>query len=405
MRRDEVTFSQKSARWVAGGAFVSLLASLYLLLTPGEVSVVDSVGADGYSRSAIGHRGLVDLLRELDEPVVQLRHSRPLQDCGLLVVAEPHELEGDELRRLAAAVEQAPATLLVLPKRSGWRDPESRHWIAGEAQLGVAEARQPLEALLGEASRSAPEVQREPVPASWRVPADWPEPTFAGPVQLLARRGTRIDAWIECDAGVLLGTIGDLVVLADPDLIANHGLHRGRNAELALAMLRHLNDGGAYVFDERIHGHRRDPSIWDEAGRFPFVLVPVHLLLLLALTLWIAAGRFGVPLPAPPAIAAGKAFLIENIVALLRRGGRAGHAVRRYARQRVRMAAERLHAPTGLGDDACRDFLLRRLRDPARVAELTELLQRPADELGPAEALAVARRIHEITEENPHVES
>jgi hypothetical protein len=101
-------------------------------------------------------------------------------------------------------------------------------------------------------------------------------------------------------------------------------------------------------------------------------------------------------------IAAGKQFLIDNTAALLRRAGSHGPSLRRYARQRMRRTAEALHAPRGLGDEACRDFVLRRIADPERRRQLQQLLARDAVEVPRAEAVSLARKIRRWTEEMMH---
>ncbi len=406
-------YSQRVARWVVAAAVTSLLASFYLLLRPGELSRVDSVGADTYSRSALGHSGLLQLLGELGEPVLQLRQPRALGECGLLVIAEPGEVDDAALRRLSDAVDEAPVTLFVLPKRQGKRDRNNPRWIESDELIDPDDCGDVLRRLLAEiaeVSVAAPTITRVNAASNWRSPGlrQGPAPTLAAPQLFESRRfldGSDLDSWIECGEGVLLGRIGTLFVLSDPDLIANHGLHRGDNAELVIEIVRAIKTPGAIVFDETSHGHRLAPSIWTEAGRFPLVLVPVHLLLVLALVLWTAAGRFGSPRVAAPPIGAGKRFLIENIINLLQRGGRHAPSLRRYLRQRVRLAAERQHAPRGLGDEPCRDWLLSRMPAGAARSELIELLQRPPEDMSPAEALQVARRVYEITEEKLHVVS
>jgi hypothetical protein len=205
-----------------------------------------------------------------------------------------------------------------------------------------------------------------------------------------------------CDQGVLLGAVGDIHVLSDPDVIANHGLLRGENAAFVVDTLRHLAHSGAIVFDETLHGHEIQPSIWHVMGEFPNVLVPVHLLLTMALVLWVAHGRFGPVLPAPAALGAGKEFLIRNVAALLHRGGHHGPSLRRYGRMRVRDAVEALHAPRGLSDAQCREWLLARMRDAESRDELEVLLARSASDTQAREVVATARRIRSLTREVLH---
>ena len=395
-------FAAARMRWLALGALLSLLAGFYLLATPGQESSRRSIGADGYSRSAIGHRGLIRLLREEGEVVVQMRMARALGPCGLLVVAEPQELSKTDSARLTGWIESAPATLVVLPKRTGNIDPRKPNWVGSVEVMPTSEVTAVLDQIGECIDETAPRLLRpEAIGGPWHGPGEWPiEVELQPPFQLLDP--ARVEPILWCDQGVLLGRLGSVVVLSDPDLLANHGLARGSNAATVLAILRHLRRDGAFVFDETLHGHALEPSIWHAAGRFPAVLIVVHLLLLTALVLWIASGRFGPIHAAPAAIAAGKRFLIDNTAALLRRAGSHGPSLRRYARQRMRRTAEALHAPRGLGDEACRDFVLRRIADPERRQQLQKLLARDAVEVPRAEAVSLARQIRRWTEEMMH---
>jgi len=395
-------FSRRATRAVGGLSLLSLLAAFYLLLFPGDGQGVRGVGPHGYSRSAIGHRGLIGLLREIGEPVLQLRMARDLSECGLLVLAEPNELDGRDDRRVASWLDQVPALLLVLPKRSGRADPAAPHWLDKVELLPQADVDDVLAHVGTWLDHRPPALVRTDVAQGWGSIWNGPAPTLVEPVQLLDAGDERIRPLVFCDQGVLLGGIGNFYVLSDPDLIANHGLPRGDNAALVVSLLRALCDRGAIVFDETLHGHEIEPSIWHAAGQFPLVLVPAHLLLLVSLTLWLAYGRFGAPLPVPAAIAAGKQFLIDNTAALLRSGGHHGPSLRRYARQRVRAIAEAMQAPRGLADGPCRDWLLARVRDPAQRRRLAELLARAATDVPARDALATARGIRTLTEEILH---
>ena len=89
-----------------------------------------SNGADGYSASAIGHRGLIKLLRKLDIPVVvsQGESAKKAKD-GLLVIAEPMVTDEASARRLRDMVREARRVLVILPK---WWTSESayrKEWV------------------------------------------------------------------------------------------------------------------------------------------------------------------------------------------------------------------------------------------------------------------------------------
>src|SRR5438128_2171262 len=59
--------------WIAG-AVVIFAISLYLM-GGGEVTGPDSTGASTFSRSAIGHAGIADVLARLGLPVVKSRYN------------------------------------------------------------------------------------------------------------------------------------------------------------------------------------------------------------------------------------------------------------------------------------------------------------------------------------------
>lgn len=402
MPHDEVILPLRRGRWLAGLALGSLVSSFVLLLLPATSSRVRSTGADGYSVSAIGHAGLLQLLRAQGEPVVQMRHVREMDHAGLLVIAEPGELKPEECDALHALAQQAVRTLFVLPKREGAMDPRKQTWIKEASLLPLADAGEALHSLLAKDSLAAPELVRVDACTAWESStlADGAEPTLVGPVQLFARGSTRIEPWLECAQGILLGRIGDWYVLSDPDLLANHGIVRGANAAITLAVLQYIKAGGAIVFDETCHGHRREPSFWHELGTFPLVLVPAQLLLMLTLVLWIASARFGASVPSPPAIEPGKRFLIENAVALLDRASLQRTALQKFRRLLVRRAAERLQVPRGSTDEACLQWLLARMPDPSARQELATLCEATRDPATGTNALSMARRLHELTQGN-----
>ena len=108
MTADEQTASGPFSRttlWVITGvAALSLIVATVLVMIGSDPSSQRSAGADAYSRSAIGHRGLVELLRRLDIPVVVSRHGSASKGrSGLVVLAEPTAaLSASELERLVA---------------------------------------------------------------------------------------------------------------------------------------------------------------------------------------------------------------------------------------------------------------------------------------------------------------
>ena len=80
-------------------------------------------------------------------------------------------------------------------------------------------------------------------------------------------------------------------------------------------------------------------------------------MLLILFACWMAASRFGAPLPAPPALEPGKTGLIANTAALLVFGGHFNHVIRRYHSFIRREVAEGLHAPAHLGGEDLDNWL------------------------------------------------
>lgn len=380
---------------IAGGG--SLLLAFALLLAGSSGG--PTARADGYSRSAIGHLGLVQLLKQLERPLLQNRQLQldpPLRRTGVVVVAEPDLDLADDGRRLDTLLQSMPVGLLVLPKRSGEVvDDQRPDWLWRAPLLPLPQVQRVLDEAFGEGAR----VTRSEVVGRWRSQLALPEPEFEGEVQLL--HGRQLQPVIDCRDGVLVGRVGDLWLLSDPDLLANHGLGRGDNAALVVGLLDHLRQDGAIVLDETLHGHRQHASVWELLGRFPLVLLPLHLLLLLGLGLWAGIGRFGAPLPAPRALAAGKAFLIDNIAALL--GSREQVGLQQYWKDRVRAVAARRHAPRGLGDGELESWLLQRCGGP-RAAVQRQLREQVAERPHGDRALQVARAVHEWSIEDTHAE-
>jgi len=393
--------SAKKARWLTLLVVLSLGASLLLLLRgPGE-GPGHGGDADGYSRAAIGHYGMLQWLRDNGRSVTQLRTDRNLGECGLLIVAEPQtSYSDDDDDRVEAWHEQRPPLLLVLPKREGLEDPLRPGWNAETNLVDVGEVDDVLRLFHRFLGRN-PGVQRFDRVSGWRTPSGWPVPDLVAPAQLLQRHRD-LEPVVECTEGVLFARLGDAHVLADPDLLQNHGLGRSQNAELLLRIVDDLTRKGGLIVDETLHGHLYEPSFWQAMGEFPLVLVLVHLVLLGLFVVWVAHGRFGPVFAEPPAIGAGKAYLIDNVVALLRGPQHVPNATRRYLRQQVARAAMQLGAGRGLGHEQNEQWLLARIGDPRRREELAELLRGKFTEHNASEALRAAHRVRSIVTEIVH---
>ena len=331
--------------WIMGAVVVFAL-SLYFM-GGGELSGPDSVGPSTFSRSAIGHAGIADVLTQLAIPVVKSRSSslEKLSSGSVLVIAEPRRSgqSEDAIRTLL----KASTILLVLPKWTGQPSEQKTGWLREVDERPVLDAQWTLGLVAPHG-----EVVREEGAVQWTTNALHITPALDLPTQLI--RGDRLWPIIGAKQGMLVGEISDrnrkIWVLADPDVIANHGLAHEGNAALALALINALRSGdGSVVFDETVHGFVvRPASPFLLLFRFPFVVATVQGLLAIALLLWATLGRFGAPQTAPPALSAGREGLLANMAKLVEFAGHQDVVVKRYVQETVRDVATALHAPREL---------------------------------------------------------
>jgi hypothetical protein len=383
--------------WIVG-AVVVFAVSLYFM-GGGELGGTDSVGPGTFSRSAIGHAGIAEVLSQLAIPVVKSRSSSlaKLTPGSVLVIAEPRRnaQSEDAIRTLM----KAGTILLVLPKWTGQPSDQKPGWLreVGEGPALDAQWALGLFAPSGE-------VVRERGAVLWTTNALHITPDVDLPVQLV--KGDRLWPIVAAKQGMLVGEIKDrdrkIWVLADPDIIANHGLARAGNAASALALINALRGGdGSVVFDETVHGFVVRPvSPFLLLFRFPFVVATAQGLLAVALLLWATLGRFGAPQTAPPALRAGREGLLQNMAELVEGTGHQDVMVKRYVQETVRDAALVLHAPRELSGAGLIAWL-QRVGLARGVAIDCEAVLRRAAEPGtarrrnPSALVRLARDIHQ----------
>lgn len=397
--------------WIIGLVVaISLATTIALSLFAGDLEAPPSAGTDAYSRSAIGHHGLVNLLERRGVPVVVSQaHSAERARHGLLVIAEPAAGNPDADRRLSELVLGAPRVLLVLPK--WWGMPSVRHpeWLAAAELLPEDEVTDVLAALgldrtrfargtapvggasveAGDASADGATITLRGSPQSVAVDPEWDEPVLA-----LGDRGYIV----EIPHGATTITL-----VTDPDLLNNHGLDEPGNAAAVVALIDRLRAGGPVVFDEISHGHVHEPGIWAVLFRYPLVLATIQALLV-AFVLGLASrGRFGPPASAPPPLGAGKDFLIRHTATLLRHGGHDAAMLRRYLHGAIAQVRSALHAPRELSAEQAAGWL-ERIGTARKVSVTLAELEREvaaveADRSHARHAAAVAARIHRWRQE------
>jgi len=399
-------FQGRAALWLGLAAAGSLAVSGLLAVFGDEFGPPPSPGADGFSRSALGHAAFLELLRSRGVRVTTSRH-RTQDRTGDAVVAfleprirarppkpaeakageqKPAEQKGAEQKDgepkdagdeappdpnaavLQEAAESAERLLVVLPKRLALIPETSKPGWLARTMLGNVEAAQ---AVLDAAGVEG-EVFRPTTSIELR--GELPSPTLDGP-QLV--RDSGLVPLVGTADAMLVGELVEdglhLIVLADPDVLATHGLGKGANAELAVAIVERLGAAEhGLVVDETTHGFELTPSLARELFRPPLVLATAQALLTLALLAWISLVRFGRPHPPHAVLGAGAAVLVDHTARLLSTAGHVGHAAGAYWR-------------------ATRDEIARRLRPPGGVEPFT-WLERTAEARGLGDALRTLHR-------------
>ncbi len=322
-------------------------AALILLLAYG--SGLGS-GQDGrphaLSTSATGYKALYRLVGEF-RPVRTVRDPRGLITSDLLIVTLEEKSTAEQVAELVEARANL-TTLFILPKWATVPDPKRRGWVravfpgAGSAAAAGLGNGIEIRSLQGDAPRRARGTGLAgglefPVPPS----AQLAEGKAVDPIVALGRGGTLV--------GKLYGQPHYLV--ADPDLLNNHGLSDPATARAALALIDRVvaqGSDGAVAFDLTLNGFGGDAGLLRLALEPPFL--PATLALLLAALLAGIAGahRFG-PLAGPRrAIALGKTALVENSAGLIRLAGREARLGRAYADLVRGQAGRAARAPPGL---------------------------------------------------------
>jgi hypothetical protein len=329
--------------------------------------------------------------------VVVSRHDSGgrARDSTLLVVAEPRLGDASLERALRHMVRPAAAALLVLPKWSGVEDADRRGWITEAELVGASEVERVLDAA-GIGARLVRLPAGEAV--GWDLGSVAAAPSIVMP-QLI--EGAGLEPVIRCRQGILAGwaytRAGRMLVLADPDLLSNHGLLRPGNAVAAIDLLERARRGReAVVIDETLHGFGREPGLFRMLFEYPLVLASIQSLLAVAVLLWAAMGRFGAPEPPRTDMEEGKGTLVENIAMLLRLGDHSAHALERYLGFAVAEVRAALHAPDALSAPQAAEWLdgnaAARGLD-LRLADLETDVARVASRRMPR-ALPLALRIH-----------
>jgi hypothetical protein len=357
------------------GAFV---ATLLLGAFAPDFRSGQNGGGHALSNGATGFAGIVRLAEATGRPVEVSRSDRGFATDGLLIVTP--ESGGVDISDAIAGRDNKP-TLFVFPKWETAADPLRRGWVRSAGIKGGWDAQAVLAPAIQLAVRThkgglpigaAPGLKSTfgavtPRPAQVIIgPAgDWKNPVPIHPLL------------VEPSGGMLLARIGDgpRYVLADPDLMSNQGIRDVRQAVLALAVLDRLRGGRAIVFDVTLNGLGHSPSPLKLLFQPPFLALTLGVAVALLLAGWQAPARFG-PVRVPPrAIAFGKAALVDNAAALVRKARREAALGPRYVAVIRDRAVAAFGVPGRLRGEAI-DTYLDNLRGGGRFTALAGVVER-----------------------------
>ncbi|HET9213066.1 MAG TPA: hypothetical protein VFR03_21845 [Thermoanaerobaculia bacterium] len=399
-------FSRRTLGWIIGCASVSFVAAVLLSVYGRDLVSRPTPEANTFSYSAVGHRAVVEFLRSMGLGVVS--RQAPAGGVGPgrpLVVAEPDRSDSARLKALREeARDRHAALVIVLPKWvPGSPERDKPGWLSKVSLMSIPQVELALKAFGDEELREVT-VRRA---GRLRCTARWEGSTadlhIVEQAQLL-EPAAGLEPVVQCPEGYLIARRAGApeprtFVIADPDLLNNQGLDRGDNAEGIYQFFTRDLAATGLVFDETIHGFSRVPGLLAESLRFPMVLGVLQSLLLLGVVLWSGMGRFGKPLPAAPALGAGKEALIDNTAKLLVNGGHAGDSLLLYFRQTTRAVAAHYFLPPDL-PDAERLVRLQRITHlhglTWDLAALERSIHRlPDGRRGGEPAAKIARRLYE----------
>lgn len=328
--QSEGAFSRRTALLIVAVGSLAFVAMLVLGAYAPDLRSGKNGGAHALSNASVGFSGLVQLVANTNRNPVIVRSQDQLNDENLMVITPEHGWVD-----LGTILTQrgSRATLLILPKWETSADPQKTGWVRIAGLLpdsDPARTLYPSEPLV--ISRRA--TNREPLLTV--AGGTSPQLRFIAPrvLQTMSGKGIR-PLIIDSSGAIVLGQLGGakpFYILADPDLLNNHGMADVRQASGALALLDYLNmpKARSVLFDVTLNGLGRSRSPLKLAFDPPFLAATLALFATMLLAGWQSAIRFGSPRLPQRAIALGKAALVDNSAALIRKAGREARLGSRY---------------------------------------------------------------------------
>ncbi len=300
--------------------------------------------ATSKSVSALGLSAFAELLERLRYRVVRTRLRESWASyAGQTVVLSGFE-DRDELSGALDRFDKAKAILIVAPKRKVVKALREDRYIFETQPLDPGDVARTLHAADSRLGVNAVTT------TGWLTRTDLGALPAMGEMQLINKYNGRALVTI-VDPGKpfdihhalvleLRQSNPRILVLSDPDPVANHGIGKGENALFAVELIEHLaGDDRRIVFDEAFAGAAVGPSAFARLFELPWLALTLSFGALVVVIGFAALNRFGAPKEDAAGVAAGRASLIGATARLnlFEDSGRA--ALARYMRHSLRTVA------------------------------------------------------------------
>lgn len=323
------TFNPRTMLLIIGIGALAFIGMLVLGAYAPDLRSGKNGGSHALSNGATGFSGLVQLAQATGRNPEIIRLVPDLKNENLAVITPE-----DSTANLTDILEaRGPrATLVILPKWQTVPDEGHPGWIRVK---GLLFPLFPEGALAPSLKLTITRSKGHGEPLATTGPNAPAAVHFLAPAIVQTISGNGLEPLIATPEGrIVLARVGsrNLYVLGDPDLLNNHGMGDERQARSAIALLDDLNSTGAdgILFDVTANGLGRSRSPLKLAFDAPFLAVTLTIFSAMLLAAWQAIARFGPARRRERAIAFGKAALVDNSAALIRKARREAHFGSRY---------------------------------------------------------------------------
>ena len=351
-------FNAKTVLWIIVAGLIAFAGFLVLTAYAPEWRTTSDGRPTVLSKSAVGYSALFAIERAVHgNAVTRVTDRSQWQTPGLLIVTLSAQTNRDALKKLVAARQsvggEAASTLYILPKWMTLPDVKHRGWVMKGPAITTSDL-QELVGAIGDV-RVMDDDRRPNV----RLHDDVEDTDLdvAAPEMMPWLQGNVVSVISDGAGHAVLARVNkdgpDAYVLADPDLMSNHGMKNLNNAQLAVQIIDWLRYAGdaPIAFDDMTATAGGNRNLLRLMFEPPFLAFTLALLMAALLTGVHAVARFGPPAIEGRAIPFGKRALADNAALLIARAKREAALGDRYVAVIRDAAGTALGAATLAPDD------------------------------------------------------